>query len=406
MQITSFFIDQPDWRAKLATFYRQELLDNIIPFWHKHAPDRKAGGYHTCLNRDGSVYEHDKLCMWGQGRIAWTFAYLYNELEKRPEWLETAAYGVEFLLKHAYTPNGRMYYSVTRKGLPLEQPVNIHTELSAVLAFSEYARATGDTELKNQTRQLFETCWQFMNNPVNRDRNNGLDPKTLKIRQHGHPMITLNVLQQLRLSQESSEDRSFTDICINTMLNFHQKTEMRLVLEYVGWRNGAILPGTLGRCVNPGHMLEGGVFLIHEARHRNDQTLLKAGLNWIRWGFEAGWDQEFGGIFNDIDSEGLPMPGLNALLADSKLWWQHAEALYALLLAYHVSKDSWFWEAYVKTHNYSFKYFADPLHGEWFALLDRTGRPINHSKGTNRKNSFHIARNFFWAMRLLEKKSF
>jgi len=52
---------------------------------------------------------------------------------------------------------------------------------------------------------------------------------------------------------------------------------------------------------------------------------------------------------------------------------------------------------------YSFSHFADPEKGEWFATLDRTGRRIHSAKGTDRKNCFHIGRNFFWCARLAEQ---
>jgi len=89
-----------------------------------------------------------------------------------------------------------------------------------------------------------------------------------------------------------------------------------------------------------------------------------------------------------------------ALIGDSKLWWQHAEALYGLLLAYVESGDDWFWKAYGQVHDYSFSRFADPEKGEWYALLDRTGRKIHPAKGTDRKSCFHIGRNFLWCSKI------
>jgi N-acylglucosamine 2-epimerase len=127
------------------------------------------------------------------------------------------------------------------------------------------------------------------------------------------------------------------------------------------------------------------------------------GLDLIRWGFDLGWDPQYGGIFNDVDAEGKPMYGANALLADTKLWWQAAEALYGLLLGFAETGDPWYWEAYRKVHEYSFSHFADPEFGEWYGYLDRTGRPINTSKGSDRKTVFHIGRNFFWCARLAKR---
>ena len=45
----------------MASRYKEELLGNVLPFWLEHSQDTKFGGYYTCLNRDGSVYDKDKF---------------------------------------------------------------------------------------------------------------------------------------------------------------------------------------------------------------------------------------------------------------------------------------------------------------------------------------------------------
>jgi len=39
---------------------RKELLTNIMPFWMKHGWDRRNGGVHTCVDRDGTVEQPAK----------------------------------------------------------------------------------------------------------------------------------------------------------------------------------------------------------------------------------------------------------------------------------------------------------------------------------------------------------
>jgi N-acylglucosamine 2-epimerase len=57
----------------LAGLYRDELTSAILPFWLINSPDNKYGGYFTCLNRDGSVFDTDKF-IWLQGREVWCFS--------------------------------------------------------------------------------------------------------------------------------------------------------------------------------------------------------------------------------------------------------------------------------------------------------------------------------------------
>lgn len=385
--------------AGLRDFYRKELTDNILPFWLRYARDRKCGGYHTCLNRDGAVYDYDKLCMWHAGRMIWTYSFLYNELVHDPEWLDMARWGVDFVQKHGFAPDGTMYYALTREGQPLQPAQDVYTELSTVMGFSEFARATSYESLYEQARDIFLRVWDMMMKEPGRAFQ-PFDFTTRPVRMHGHSMITLGVLQELRRYRADPVCEAMIDQCLDAIINLHMKAEKRALFEMVGW-NGEQIPGTRGRWINPGHMIECGTFIIHEGRRRGNDKLVGTGVNLTEWGFEWGWDKEFGGIFNDVDCDGLPEGTALALVYDSKLWWQHAEALYGLLLAYVTTEQEKFLDAYKKVHDYSFEKFADPEYGEWFALLDRRGNLINTAKGTSRKGAFHIARNFYLCHKLL-----
>jgi len=389
-----------DYLRGLRDFYKAELLDNILPFWLRHVRDEECGGYHTCLNRDGSVYDYDKLCMWHAGRIIWTYSFLYNELSQDSDWLDLAKWGVDFVQEHGFAPDGTMYYALTRNGEPLEPAQDVFTEFSTAIGFSEYARATEDDSLYDQAKGLLMQVWDRLENP-------GLAcqpfiAETRPVRLHGHSMITLNVVQELRRCREEFAYETMIDECIHGIVGLHMKPEKRAVLELVGW-DGDVLPGSNGRWVNPGHMIEGGTFIIHEGQRRRDEGLTRIGVDLVEWGFEWGWDREFGGIYNDVDSEGLPVPTGDVLRYDSKLWWQHAEALYGTLLAYCVTEEAKFLDAYRLTHDYSFSRFADPEHGEWFGVLDRRGNRIGEAKGTSRKSPFHIARNFYLCHKLADE---
>ena len=52
----------------LANFYQNALLQDVIPFWEKYSLDREQGGYFTCLDREGTVYDTDKF-IWLQNRL-------------------------------------------------------------------------------------------------------------------------------------------------------------------------------------------------------------------------------------------------------------------------------------------------------------------------------------------------
>ena len=62
---------------KLANQYKDELMNNVLPFWLNHSQDTEYSGYFTCLDREGNVFDTDKF-IWLQGREVWMFSMLCN----------------------------------------------------------------------------------------------------------------------------------------------------------------------------------------------------------------------------------------------------------------------------------------------------------------------------------------
>jgi N-acylglucosamine 2-epimerase len=74
---------------ELKERYRRNLFESVIPFWERHSLDGEHGGQLHCLTRDATVFDTRKY-VWMQGRAVWMFSKLYNDVEKRPEWLKAA----------------------------------------------------------------------------------------------------------------------------------------------------------------------------------------------------------------------------------------------------------------------------------------------------------------------------
>ena len=94
---------------KLHKLYYDTLVKDIVPFWLKNSLDHEHGGYLQYLDRDGSVFNEDKG-MWLQCREVWLFSKLYNDLEPRKEWLDAAKLGYDFIIKHGFDTDGRMFF--------------------------------------------------------------------------------------------------------------------------------------------------------------------------------------------------------------------------------------------------------------------------------------------------------
>ncbi len=146
----------PQRREHLLSVYREGLLADTLPFWIDHCVDREHGGFMSCLDRDGTVIDTDKG-VWHQGRFTWLLGELYNEVEQRPEWLQLARHGIEFLNRCCFDPtDGRMWFHVTREGEPIRKRRYAFSEAFAAIAYGEYAKATGDQDAAARARQAFE----------------------------------------------------------------------------------------------------------------------------------------------------------------------------------------------------------------------------------------------------------
>ena len=155
----------------LAAQYKSELLDRVMPFWMENSIDKEFGGYFTCIERNGEVYDTDKF-IWLQGREVWMLAKLYNtlpiegELEGvRQEWLDAAIQGAEFLKKYGHDGNLNWYFSLDRQGRPLVEPYNIFSYTFAVIAFGQLYKATGNPEYADIAKKTFDIVLSKRHNP-------------------------------------------------------------------------------------------------------------------------------------------------------------------------------------------------------------------------------------------------
>ena len=370
---------------KLEKQYRDALVNDAIPFWEKHSIDREAGGFFTCLDREGKVYDSDKF-VWLQGRQVWTFSMLYNRVEKRPAWLDVARHGADFLRKHGMDHDGNFYFALARDGRPLVQPYNIFSDCFAAMAFSQYALASGDEQAKDLAYKTFRNILRRKDNP--KGRYSKAVPGTRPSKALSLPMILANLVLELEWLLPKDEDEETVEMCLHEVLHSFLDESRGLVFEHVA-PDGCHVEGFDGRLINPGHTIEAMWFLMDIARRRNDPALIGKTIDIILSTLEFGWDKEFDGVFYFLDAEGRPPQQLEW---DQKLWWVHIETLVALLKGYVSSGRKECWKWFERIHEYTWEGFADPKHGEWFGYLNRRGEVLLPLKGGKWKGCFHVPR--------------
>ena len=349
----------------------------------------------TCLNRDGSVLDTDKG-IWQQGRFTWLLGELFNNVDRRDEWLDVAKHGIAFLDEHGFdAADGRMWFEVDRRGVPLRKRRYSFSESFAAIAYGELARATGKAEFADRAQQCFEQFLEHnLNPPPELAKSTGHRPT----RGIGFPMITINTAQELRDSIELESAESWIDRSIESIEQFHIKEDIRCVVETVA-EDGSLIDHFEGRTLNPGHAIEGAWFILSESIHRKDAQLQSLGCRMLDWMWERGWDQEHGGLLYFVGIDEKP---IQEYWHDMKFWWPQNEAIIATLMACLLTGERRYAEWHEAIHEWAFRSFPDTEHGEWFGYLHRDGRISSQLKGNIWKGAFHLPRMLLTCWKSLE----
>ncbi len=387
-------LDDNYLKAKQA-FYKKQLLENTVPFWFPRSYDNEYGGFLLMRDRDGSLIDTDKA-VWIQGRATWLLATLYNTVEQKKEWLEGAKLGVDFLLNKCFSPDGQMYFHVTREGNPIRKRRYFFSETFAAIALAAYAKASGDEQIATKAREVFGICLEYAD---------GIRPLTKKFEDTrpskgiGIPMIMINTAQQIRETIGDERCDAYIEKWINEIKTNFVKDDIRCVMEQVA-PNGDIIDHIDGRTLNPGHAIEGAWFILHEAKYRNNNPqLIDLGCRMLDYMWERGWDKEYGGILYFRDVYNKPV---QEYWQDMKFWWPQNEAIIATLLAYTITGNEKYRQWHEQIHEYAYKHFLDNEFGEWYGYLHRDGRISQTAKGNMFKGPFHLPRQEWYCFKMLE----
>ncbi len=380
----------------LSKLYRDELINNIIPFWLEKSQDTKFGGFFSCLDRAGNVYDTDKF-VWMQGREVWLFSMLCNNLEKRPEWLQCAIQGGEFLKKYGHDGNLNWYFSLTREGKPIIDPYNIASYVYATMAFGQLSKASENREYADIARETFNIILARSDNPKGKWEKS--HPGTRNLKNIGLPMDLCNLSLEIEHLIDKDFLKKTIDTCIHEVMDVFYREELDLILENVTTENE--LSDTFeGRLVNPGNAIEAMWFIMDLGERLKNQELIERATRIAIRMIEYGWDKEYGGIFCFLDRKGYPPLQLEW---DQKLWWVQIEALIAMSKGYVLTRSEDCLRWFEVIHDYTWDRFKDKEFPEWFGYLNRRGEVLLSLKGGKWKGCFHVPRGLYQVWKALEK---
>ncbi len=378
-----------------AAKFRRELDEHLTPFWLKHSLDRERGGYFTCLDRDGSVYD-DRKYLWLQGRLVWMFSRLWNQWARKPEYLDAAKVGAEFIRAKSFDARGRVWFSLDREGRPLFFQRKVYPAVFICMGLLEYAIATGDEGFRREATDLFWKIHAWLDDPAVIDR----PPLAGQVSMSNLANVMTRASLAIEFCAVDPDPRFRATLrdCIPAVLR-HYDPKLRIFRENVMLDGCDFSALPEGRLFNPGHSIEVAWFLLHLLKFEPDAKARQIALDVIEGSLELGWDREYGGLFYFMDLEKKPLFQLEHTM---KLWWPHTEAIYALVLATVETGEARWLKWLGKVVDYAWTHFSDPEHGHWFGYCDREGRLTHTCKGNNYKAFFHTPRALMMSVQRIE----
>jgi N-acylglucosamine 2-epimerase len=369
--------------------YRDHLVDDVLAWWSTHGPDDAHGGVLTCWDNAGTRLVAGDKYTWSQGRWAWLTARVA---------LSAGLLGVDgefhaaqavrtarFVRDHALLPDGTTAFVTDRTGADAGPHTSVFADLFAALGFAGVARLQPDQDWGALAEDLLLRsasaieAGSFRSDPY---------PVPDGHRSFGLPMILVGVGEQVHRATGSAASADVVRHSAGEIEEHHLRGDD--VAEMPSQTDGL-----LARHRTPGHVLEATWFL-HHARDLLGGSALGERERLARIADRAmrlGWDDEHGGLLRYVDRDGDAPAGARtddpyeALVVDTwdtKLWWPHAEALYATALLAP--------EHHARVHDYVFATFPEGPGREWTQIRTRDGAPLEKTVALPVKDPFHIAR--------------
>jgi len=361
---------------QLKSEVREELLQNILPFWSEKMTDQKNGGFYGRIDGNNQLIQNADKGGILNARILWSFSAAYLQ-EKNPLYLELANRAKDFILAHFFDPEfGGTYWTISFDGKPVDTKKQIYSQAFFLYAFTEHYRASGNESSLQTAIGLF---WLIEKRSFDAERNGYFEAYSRN----------WELLEDLRLSEKDANEKktmnthlhileAYTNLyrvwkdpelarqLRNLILIFTEKivnaTTKHLDLFFdENWNSKA-------KIVSYGHDIEASWLIDEAARILADQELLAIVQKVCIQIAEAACEglQPDGSIVYEKDYT-------TGHLDKDRHWWVQSEALVGFLNAYELTGNTEWRNKAMKCWKYISVNLIDKADGEWFWSISDEG---------------------------------
>jgi mannobiose 2-epimerase len=353
---------------------RDELDNNLIPFWLEKSIDSEYGGFIGQMSNDGTIDPNAPKGLILNARILWTFSALYP-FNKDNRCRDMAGRAYDYLQTHFWdSRHSGTFWQVDFQGHPQDDKKKIYGQAFYIYALAEYYQAFGADSAIKLARQVYDLIETNSRDKIyggyievcNRDwsvagdlrlSEKDMDEKK-SMNNHLHLLEAYTNLYRIwpdtQLRERLTElidifEQKIVDPASGHMNHFFDETWKPKSSNYTF-----------------GHDIEASWLLCEAAEAMGDTNITSQALRLARITLDEALEED-GGLCYEGQSGKVTDP--------NRQWWPQAESVVGFLNAYELSSDQSFLEAARKAWLFIEKYFINRENGEWFWRIDLNGRP-------------------------------
>lgn len=388
-------------KAVLAKQIRTDLVERIMPYWHRTGVDRTNGGYILFDDARRTSGEPREKQLVTQARMIWGFshAHLKKLGTNEVDYLEDAKQGYEFLTKHFLDKDHGGYFWTTDLAGNLQNPRKIvYGESFVIYGLVEYFRASRDQEALDKAMQLYGVLQGRSHDKKHggwvehfqRDWTPMLSPGPEAIVEVGGlksantHLHLMEALTELYLeTRDASVRRSLIEALeINQKYFYPLKAGESAFHRNPDW---SAVTNASSAGLSYGHNVEFAWLMIHAEKALGRNPSWRHFYAHLNHALKFGYDHQRGGVFNrGFDDQ----PATDT----DKVWWVQSEMLAALTDGLKNQENSAHDRALLSLLSFISRFQADPKDGIWLDTVTADGKPKITAKAHNWKANYHDVR--------------
>lgn len=226
------------------------IVEHSLPLWSTEGWDRVSGGFVERLDRDGKADIAAPRRVRVQARQIYCYAKAAH-LGWYPEGAEVALKGLDYLLSHAKSPDGRagFVHLLASDGTLIDPRRDSYDQAFVLLALATVYGLTGDAQVKAEVSEVLA----FLDRDLRSPHGGFLEglPSTLPRRQNPHMHLFEAMIALFDATRDPILQDRAGDIFSLFVSNFYD-AKSEILGEYFEEDWSKIVPA----CVEPGHQAE------------------------------------------------------------------------------------------------------------------------------------------------------